>query len=156
MLKSYLCWFVMMFFACQNGEQAQEAESNVRPLRKIPIENKEVADTLRQQGLDVIVVEDNYLVVRMHKSDSAKVRSLNLEMEPIREEDLVQRLVKIPIGEKSDANDLAGFGMDIWEVREDTVVAQVFDSQIFAAREKGYEVVIVARNVLDTVKKREK
>ena len=121
-------------------------------LKKIIIHGKEQADTLIEAGLDVIVVENNYVVVRLDEANEGKVRAMNLQTEPIQESDLVQRLVKIVIQDRLDTTTLLEMGVDIWEVKGDTVVAQVFDKHIRLAEEQGYRIEIVERNVLNTVK----
>jgi hypothetical protein len=158
---SFLFLFIMWFtIACQSstGEQgksgsSQQLQSDVPQMRKIPISAKAEADSLIQLGIDVIVVEDAYVVARLNQSDVAKIQSANLKTEPIQETDLIQRLVKIPVNDRSKVSELADLGMDIWEVKEDTVIAQVFDKHIREAEAKGFKVEIVARNVLDVVKK---
>ncbi|MFQ5642003.1 MAG: hypothetical protein ACE5IR_28860, partial [bacterium] len=101
----------------------------------------------------VIVVEENYVVARLDEEGETKVQALNLPTVDIVESDLVQRLTKIIIKSGGDTSDLADIGIDIWEVKGDTVIAQVFDKHIRQIKEKGYSIEIVERNVLDTVKK---
>ncbi|MFQ5769737.1 MAG: hypothetical protein ACE5HX_04320 [bacterium] len=141
----------------QIGEKPSQAMKYDKPqIRKIPIQNKAQVDSLLRLGIDIIVVEDSYVAARIMPDDSSKIKTASLKTEPIQEQELIQRLVRIPIKEKSQVSELANLGMDIWEAKEDTVVAQVFDNQIRDAEAKGFTVVIVARNVLDTVKKKSK
>jgi len=158
-IVSYL--IVVLLFAlslgCQNnsGEQSgseMAVQYHGPQLKKISIQTKEQADNLIEAGFDVIVVEDDYVVVRLEAANEEQVLSMNLQIEPIQESDLVQRLVKIVIQDRLDSTALLEMGVDIWQVKGDTVVAQVFDKHIRLAQEKGYTVEIVERNVLDTVK----
>lgn len=157
----FLFVLIMLFaMACQSrtGEQQtesamlQETKSDLPQIKKIPIANKAEADSLIKLGIDIIVVEDSYVAARMSQSEVAIIRSANFKTEPILEKELIQRLVKIPIEDKSKVTELTNLGMDVWEVKEDTVIAQVFDKHIREAEAKGFSVEIVARNVLDIVK----
>lgn len=161
--KNYFLYLLIigLIIACQSstGEQAesrisQEIKSTMTQIKKIPINNKAEADSLIKLGIDVIVVEDNYVAARIQQGDLAKIQTTNYKTEPIREEELIQRLVKIPVEDNSKVTTLANLGMDIWEVKKDTVIAQVFDKQIREAEVKGFTVEIIARNVLDLVKKK--
>ncbi len=156
-------WFVLIFLciiaACQNNSGEQTGSSELQEmisstqLMKIPIQEKAQADSLINSGIDVIVVEDTYVVARLIQEDQERIQMMNLKPELIEEIELVQRLVKIAIREKTDVAELIKLGIDVWDVKSDTVTAQVFDKHIRQAESKGYTVVIVARNVLDTVKK---
>lgn len=150
----------LCFMACQNssgelsetaGSQKQETEGP--QLQKVAIENTAQADSLINMGLDVIVVEETYVVVRVAPAEAEKISSMNLKSQTVQESELVQRLVKIAISKKEDVQVLIELGMDVWEVQADTVTAQVFDKHIRQAESKGYTVKVVAKNVLDTVKK---
>lgn len=153
---------IFLFFAfgigCQNGSGSKsESETGVMQsegpqLKKISIQSNEQAASLINAGLDVIVVENDYVVARLDQANEDQVRAMNFQTEPIKESDLVQRLAKIVIKDRLDSTVLLEMGVDIWEVKGDTVVAQVFDKQIRLAEERGYHVEIVERNVLDTVK----
>jgi hypothetical protein len=139
----------------QIGEKpSQEMKYDKPQIRKIPIRSRTQVDSLIQLGLELIVIEDTYVAARIVPEDSAKIKAASLKTEPIQEQELIQRLVRIPIKDKSQVSELADLGMDIWEVKQDTVVAQVFDNQIRDAEAKGFSVEIVAKNVLDVVKKK--
>ncbi|MFQ5709706.1 MAG: hypothetical protein ACE5HO_19810 [bacterium] len=145
---------------CKSNEQGkakssvpQQVGTNMPQLKKIPIQDKAQADSLLQQGFELIVVEDDYVIARLKPNQVSALGAAHVKIEPVEEADLVQRLVKIPVADDSTASKLANLGMDIWEVEKDTVVAQAFDKQIREAEAKGFAVKIVARNVLDTVKK---
>ena len=158
-IVSYLSVFLLFAFSlgCQNnsGEQSgseMAVQSDGPQLKKITIQSKQQADSLLAAGIDVIVVEDDYVVARLDEANEEQVQSMHLQTKPIEESDLVQRLVKIVIKDRLDSTALLEMGVDIWEIKGDTVIAQVFDKHIRLAQEKGYPVEIVERNVLDTVK----
>lgn len=162
MLKSMLLLsfvFLVGLSACgqepkesEESEWAQETQWQQAQLRKIPIQSPGDVDSLRSLGLDVIVEEAAFVVVHMQPADTNIVRTANITTQPIQESDLIQRLVKIPIAQGERINALTDIGMDVWEVRQDTVVAQAYDKYIREARHQGFEVFVVAENVLDLVR----
>lgn len=161
--KDCLLLFVLICFcpACQKSPEpeigtAQESGLPMPQIKKIPIKQRAEADSLIKLGIDVIVIEDNYVAARLTQADVLTVQTLNLNTEPIQEEELVQRLARIVIQAREDVHELAALGIDIWEVKADTVIAQVYDKHILQAESKGYVVEIIARNVLDLVKNKTK
>lgn len=166
MLKSilFLCLcFLIGLSACgqespesEKSEMSQETQWQQAQLRKIPIQNSSEVDSLLHLGLEVIVEEEQFVVVRMQPADTNVVRAANITTQPIQESDLIQRLVKIPVEQQERVNELTEIGMDIWEVRQDTVIAQAYDKYIWEARERGFEVIITAENVLDLVREEDK
>lgn len=156
MMRLFIFFVLIMLWSCQGAGEKQTSQAEKLPhLEKIPITSKAQADSLIQAGVDVIVVEDHYVIARINPADLSILAKQDLKMEPFKEDELVQRLVNIPVTDKSQVTELAGLGMDIWQVRADTVVAQVFDSQIRAARAKGFQVTVVEQNVMNTVKKKD-
>lgn len=150
--------FVMFNISCKKQESTLPQSHEVKgmqtaQLKKIPITDPSLVDNLLSQGLDVIVVEKDYVVIRISPEKAQVLDRLQLQAEPIQEQDLVQRLVKIPISTQQQVNELANLGMDIWEVKKDTVVAQAFDKYIREAEKLGFKVEVVKRNALDIVKK---
>ena len=142
-------------FGCQEApkEEAEPTAAAQPQIRKIPISDRTLADSLRRAGLDVLVVEDDYVVVRLQPTEMQRVQQMNLPIEPLSEQELVQRLVKIPVTGKADVDKLVNLGLDVWEVRGDTVVAQVFDKHIFEAEKLGFRVQIVERDVRNLAKR---
>ncbi len=157
---------VLLVFAfgvgCQNGSGTKSKsetgtmQSEGPQLKKISIQSTEQAAALINAGLDVIVVENDYVVARLDEANEEQVQAMNLQTEPIQESDLVQRLVKIVIKDRLDSTELLDMGVDIWDIKDKTVTAQVFDKHIRLAEEKGYSVEIIERNFLDTVKQTSK
>jgi hypothetical protein len=156
--KKFFLLFFILLVGCRGGGGEQSAptpreESTMPQIKKIAIRNKAEADSLINLGVEVIVVEDTYVAVRVDSQATAKIESINLKLEPIKEEELVQRLVKITPVDAAGRQALADLGIDIWEVRQDTVIAQVFDKHIREVEARGYRVEILERNVLNVVKK---
>jgi arginyl-tRNA synthetase len=102
--------------------------------------------------MDVVVVEEDYIIARLSGQDAVRVQKMSLKMETFKEEELVQRLIKVVMKKKSDLQELSNTGIDIWEVKEDTVLAQAYDKYIRQIQEKGYAVEIVEKNILNVVK----
>lgn len=146
-------------FGCQNhAEKAVQTVSlksfeSGPQLVKIPVKDSTVADSLINIGMDVVVVEKDYIIARLGNQDAVRAQTMSLKMETFKEEELVQRLIKI-VAKKSDLRELGDIGIDIWEVKDDTVVAQAFDKQIRQIQHKGYSVEIIENNVLNVVKNR--
>jgi arginyl-tRNA synthetase len=145
-------------FGCQDqSEQTAQTVSkeffNSGPqLVKIPIKDSAVSDSLISYGMDVVVVEEDYIIARLSGQDAVRVQKMSLKMETFKEEELVQRLIKVVMKKKSDLQELSNTGIDIWEVKEDTVLAQAYDKYIRQIQEKGYAVEIVEKNILNVVK----
>ncbi|MFQ5638968.1 MAG: hypothetical protein ACE5IR_13370 [bacterium] len=145
--------------ACKQSPQTEAGAEQNRlqsgpQIKKIAIQNRAQADSLINRGLDVIVIEDDYVAVRLDEDALNALGAMSLNAEPIQEQDLIQRLVKIAVSSKENVNDLIALGMDIWEVREDTVIAQVYDKHILQAESKGYAVEIIERNAQAAIEKK--
>lgn len=143
-----------LMLACEAGRSREARQSQGEPppkLRKIPVESREQAEQLMQNGIEVIVIEESYVIARLRNDDQNTVQSAGLQTQPFAEDELIQRLVKIPVPDRSRIQPLVDLGLDVWEIRGDTLIAQVFDKHILAARALGYEVEVAAENVLDLV-----
>lgn len=134
--------------------ESAAASAQAPPLRKILVTGAADVDSLRQRGIEPIVIEPDFVVVRLPEAEVRALAAAGLKVEPVREGDLVQRLVEVVVSDPQQKTLLADLGMDIWEVAGDTVLAQAFDSQIAAARQQGVQVRIVQTNVRNVVKQR--
>ena len=157
--KNIIPIFLVFLLGCQSQTEqtvqtvSQEYFNSGPQLVKISILNAAVADSLIRQGLDVIVIEDDYIIARIDSSESNLVQSMSLNMQTFKEKELLQRLIKIVINEQSDLQDLNSIGIDIWEVKGDTVLAQAFDKYIRQIEAKGYTIEIVEKNIQNVLKK---
>ena len=124
-------------------------------LVKIPVKDASVADSLIALGMDVVVVENDYVIARLGGQEASTVQSLSLKMETFEPEELVQRLIRVVMKQRSDLRELSDTGIDIWEVKGDTVIAQAFDKYIRQIQAKGYAVEILEQNIQNMVKKHE-
>ncbi len=147
---------------CQRSpEQESEAvslqsfESGPR-LVKISVRDVAVADSLIKAGVDIIVVEPDYVIARLGSAQASRVQAMSLAMTTFREEELVQRLIRVVVGQRSALNELSDLGVDIWEVRGDTVIAQSYDKHIREIRAKGHQVEILEQDVRDLTKRIQK
>jgi hypothetical protein len=156
---SMLCVFLI---GCQGGgEQQSPATSQTATpsgpqIVKILIASPAQVDSLRSRGIDIIVVEENYVAARVAPQEEIAIQDLQLKTEPIQETELVQRLVRIPGVDMTRLQELVDLGIDVWEVEEDAITAQVFDSHIWEMQQRGFTVEILERNVQDVVKKAQK
>ena len=150
----------LIVLGCQNQPQpATQAVSleifNTGPqLVKIPIKNTAAADSLIHRGMDVIVVEENYVIAKLDRQQATTVQTMSLPMETFTPEELVQRLIRIVMKDTVGLQQLGDIGIDIWEVKGDTVVAQAFDKYIRQIQTRGFEVEIVEKNIQNLTHKK--
>jgi len=125
--------------AC-GAPQSQQPASN--GLKKIHYGSEADLQRLRQAGARIIVQQPDYVIV---ERDSG-LAALGFKSEPIRESDLVQRLVRIVTANRDQRQQAIDTGIDPWEIRGDTLVARAFDLQIEQLRSSGISVEIIAKN----------
>ena len=118
----------------------QTQQVGTQGLRKISYKNDAELQQLRDTGAEIIVQEHDYVIVR---TDS-RITALSLDSEPIEEADLVQRFVHIILTDSSDLQKIANIGIDLWQVKGDTVIARAFDTYIEQLRQAGFTVKIIA------------
>ena len=164
MIKKGLCFPMILVFliGCQGGSgkqgttASQPSTASGPQIVKIPITRAAQVDSLRNSGIDILVVEDNYIAVRVAAGDEVKVQALQLKTEPIKETELVQRLVRIAGVDRTRIQELVDLGIDVWEVEGDAVTAQVYDKHIWEIEKLGFPVEILERNVQNAVNKAQK
>ena len=105
-----------VWLGCQRGpEQESETvslqsfESGPR-LVKIPVRDAAVADSLIKAGVDIIVVEPDYVIARLGSAQASRVQAMSLVMTTFREEELVQRLIRVVVGQRSAVSELSDLG----------------------------------------------
>jgi len=130
---------LLLCLAC-GTEEPQQAQAV--GLQKIAIESQEDVDRLRDAGAEIIVQEDDYVIVRAKNM----VQARELGGVPIEESDLVQRLIRVTPGDSGDLQKAVDVGIDLWKVRDDTLIARAFDIYIEKLRELGFDVEILARD----------
>ena len=141
MYRIFILLFVCLVFAfCQTEQQPQQAQSNA--LQKIYYKSPEELQKLRQAGVEIIVQQPDYVIVR---NDSA-LQAQGLKSEPIKESDLVERLVKIYPIDSTDLQTVVNSGVDLWQVKGDTAIARAYDIYIDRLRKAGLSVTIIAKN----------
>ncbi len=120
------------------GQQAFAQE-----LKKIRYGSQNEIQQLRESGAEIIVLEEDYAIVRLH--DKAQVRSFTAEK--VKEEDFIKRLVHIQLKENEDLQKVVDLGVDVWEVKDRVVIASALDISIEKLREKGFAVEIKEKNI---------
>jgi len=162
MAKIYLIFLLLLFvigFGCKSdSEQTAQITSldffkSGPQLVKIPITDAAVADSLIKLNIDVVVIEEDYVIARLGGLEASNVQSMSLKMETIKETELMQRLIKIIMKNEYDLRELSDTGIDIWEVKGDTITAQAYDKYIRQIQAKGYSVEIVEKDVQNIIKK---
>ena len=133
---------------------AVEASCNpVEKVVKIPIAGKKSIAELSQSGLDILVIENDYMLARAGAEKVLRLKQNGFSILPVKEKDFVWRLIKIPIANRNKLNKvLSNPELDIWEIQKDYIIAQVLDKQIRVLKEKGFSVKIIRKNALDILK----
>jgi hypothetical protein len=116
-------------------------------LVKIPVNENTNIDSLINTGMEIIVVEKNYIIARLDQSEAENMESMSINMETFQESELVQRLIRIIVNQKSDIENLNNIDIDIWEVKGDTVIAQAFDIHIRQIEKLNYDVAIIESDI---------
>lgn len=139
--KSIMGIIVLLAMACASPEQ--KVSSSSTGLRKVMITSQADLEKIRGLGLDIIVEEKNYVIVRQ---DSLHVRSLadaSIASAPVQETDMVQRMVKVSFASREQRQRIIDLGMDVWEVASDSLTARAYDYHLarLQADSVGYRVV---------------
>ncbi len=142
-------------FGCQNrepkGQQTlmENLKSGKAQLVKIHVNDSTQADSLREKGVEVVVVEPDYVIAKMTLGKSDVLADMHLTMTPADESDLVQRLVRIAVQNNAQVQELADLGLDLWQVKEDSVIAGAYDKYLFELDERGFKYDILKQNTMD-------
>lgn len=131
---------MVFLLACASPEQKSTSSPG---LRKVTITSQQDVERLRGLGLQIIVQEKDYVVVRQDSSQIHQLEDAAIKTAPIQETDLVQRLVKIHYASREQLQQIVDMGVDVWEVEGDSLLARVFDSHLVSlqADSIGYRVV---------------
>lgn len=116
--------------------------TRITGLKKVQYTSAEELRELRKAGAEIIVLQPDYVVIRTDSMENARA----FRLESVREEDLVQRLVHIHLENPADVQKIVDTGIDLWEIKEDTAIAQAYDIYIERLRREGIAVTIVARD----------
>jgi len=141
MLRLYFLLFAgVIFVFCQSEQQPQQAQS--QQLQKVYYKSADEVQKLRDAGAEIIVQQPDYVIIKTGKMIAAQ----DVKSEPIKESDLIQRLVKIYLKDSTDLQTAVNSGIDLWEVKNDTAIARAYDIYIEALRKAGLSVEIIAQN----------
>ncbi len=142
MLRVSILLSVCLIFAfCQSKQQPQQAQQS-QGLQKVYYNSESEIQKLREAGAEIIVQQPDYVIIKTDKMLSAQT----IESEPIKESDMIQRLVKIYVKDSTDLQTVVNSGIDLWEVKNDTAIARAYDIYIEALRKAGLSVEIVAKD----------
>jgi hypothetical protein len=137
-----LCAVVLV--ACRQEQQPQPAATTTPGLQKIKITDPQTVERVRQAGLQILVQQPDYLIVRPDSANAGKIQTLAAESQPATEQDLVQRLVRIHFSEQPRLQQIVG--VDVWEVETDSVTARVYDLHLEKLRQDGFPYRILKMN----------
>jgi len=144
---NFLLLACLMFAFCQSEQQPQQAQS--QQLQKVYYKSEQEVQKLRDAGAEIIVQQPDYVIIKTGKMVGAQ----DVKSEPIKELDMIQRLVKIYVKDSTDLQTVVNSGIDLWEVKNDTAIARAYDIYIDALRKAGLSVEIIAQ---DASKREEK
>jgi DNA-binding ferritin-like protein len=144
---NFLLLACLMFAFCQSEQQPQQAQS--QQLQKVYYKSEQEVQKLRDAGAEIIVQQPDYVIIKTGKM----VATQDIKSEPIKELDMIQRLVKIYVKDSTDLQTVVNSGIDLWEVKNDTAIARAYDIYIDALRKAGLSVEIIAQ---DASKREEK
>ncbi len=128
----------LLLASCSREVEQQQAGG----LKKIYYSSEKQLQAIKNAGAEIIVQEPDYVVVRADEM----LQSLSVKSRPIRESDLVQRLVKIHLADSTSLQTVVNTGVDLWQVDGDTAIARAFDLYIDKMRRAGLDVKIIARD----------
>jgi hypothetical protein len=123
--------------------------SMVGILVKIPIQNEQDLNRLQGLGVEPLVIEEDYVVVRAREDERLRIEEAGFVILKAQEQDLIRRLIKIRISSETSPEarkSLARVGLDVWKAKEDYMIAQAFDNQIRELQKSGFVVEILYRN----------
>ena len=113
------------------GCAAPEPKPTAAPgLRKVRITSPADLERLRATGVNIIVREKDYAVVRQDSTQVTALSETGLEILPMQERDLVQRLVRVHFSGREQLREITDMGLDVWTIEGDTLDARAFDSQL--------------------------
>jgi hypothetical protein len=128
---------VILLGACRQ-QQPRPAATAPAGLHKIKITDTQTVARVRQMGVQILVQEPDYLIVRSDSAAAGEIQMLAMESQPATERDLVQRLVRIHFADQPQLQKIVDFGVDVWEVERDSVTARVFDLHLEKLRQDGF------------------
>ena len=135
----------------------QTLSGTQRMLAKIMIQNENDLNVLQNMGLEPLIIEKDYVIIRINKEKKVQIEDAGFVAVTPQEEDLVLRLIKIPVSMKSAPETISSLhtmGLDIWETREDYIIALAFDKQIKQLKNSGFSVEVLYSNSRDFVEQK--
>jgi hypothetical protein len=101
---------------------------------------EDVIARIRAIGADLIQREPDYIVLQATERQLDAMRRQQIDFRSIQESDLTPRFVQIAAPDRGSVALVVGAGIDIFEIREGTVIGRAFDSQIETLRRQGLKV----------------
>ncbi len=144
-LKLGSIMIALCLMACASPEPPPGGKS-ASGLRKVMITEADAVDRLRALGLEVIVQQPDYVVVRQDSSHLQALREAGITTLPAQEADLVQRLVRVHFSDREQKQQIIDMGIDFWEQEGDSLLARAFDIHLSRLQAAGIGYRILAND----------
>jgi hypothetical protein len=158
-IRILLLMLAFYLFGCQAQPQEEptpitaESFQTGPQLVKIKLDSPETLHNLEAQNVEIIVREEDYVIARLDLTTFSEIQNLSLSIQKPADSDLVQRLIAVVVSDSTQVAEVNNSGVDIWEMRGDSVIAQAFDKQIDDIKAMGLQVAILEDDIQNLVKK---
>ncbi len=129
--KFLVTLFGALAFAACSQQQSATTSMARGGLRKINTADQQTIERLRQSGVKILVQQPDYVIIY---SDSATIQATQVATE----QELVQRLANIHFADKAQLQQIIDLGVDVWEVKGDSVTARVYDLYLEQLKQGGF------------------
>lgn len=146
-------------FGCQPQKQESPTPITAESFQagpqmvKILLDGPDVLQNLKSKNVEIIVQEEDYIIARLDMAAFGEIQTLALSTQKPKESEFVQRLIAVVVSDSGQITAVNNTGIDIWEMRGDSVIAQAFDNQINDIKTMGLPVEILEDNIQNIVKK---
>jgi len=131
---------MLLAMACASPEQKVSPSTG---LRKVMVTSQAEIDKLRSLGLEIIVEEKNYVIIRQDSTHIKLLQDASIATTPAQESDLVQRLVRIHFTSREQLQRIVDSGIDVWEVQGDSLLARAYDYHLARLKSDSVDVRVV-------------
>lgn len=139
MRTSIICLLLALAFGgCrQNNSTPSAVQTGDTALYRIENPAPAVLDSLRGAGGQILVHEQDFVIVRLPKARLQSLEPQKISYKMATQEDLKYRLVQIATPTNDDRQTVADLGLDIWQVKPDSLLARALDIQLDSLRVHG-------------------
>lgn len=137
-MKKFYTIGVMIFILLACGTKKPEP-AGTQALQKVEIKTADDVEKLKAAGAEIVVQEKDYVIIRTDSMLSVQ----SISGQPVEEADFVQRLIMVVATDSGDLQKIVDTGIDLWHVKNDTVIARAFDLYIEKLNSMGFDVRIL-------------